>query len=209
MGHLSHALTVAMGRENPDEDDSLSGASLCEAAEKVLKSSGGKKPEADTEEMRQKKEALRLGTCRELGDFPSSEWKDDARMPDFMWDGEHFNDMGKYYVLDLTLIDGNDEQKKLIGVINGGDADANSGVWGSVYLMPGFEEIGGIISTDEDSVSKWEISDASWYTPPATPLPRNRLGLCGGPDSTSPLETHLSHALTVAMGWGNPDAEEE
>merc|ERR1711972_774139 len=105
----------------------------------------------------------------------------------------------------MTLIDGKEKPLKMIGVINSGDADCNSGFWGSVYLRPDFIEIGGIISSG-DTESTWEIKDGSWYAAPEPPILRNRNDLCGGRNSKSPLETHLSHALAAAMNCMNSAA---
>jgi len=182
-------------------------STLCAAALSVLKNetahrnlwryeSSGDRPEI--------RERLHLGTCRRLGEFPTQEWKEDPRMADFM---EYHNySFCRYNVLELTIIDGSGQPARLLGVINDGDADCNSGFWGSVYLRPSFTEIGGIVSSG-DTESSWEINDAAWYVEPSPPLPKNRNDLCGGSNAESPLETHLSHALAAAMGYSTDEDE--
>merc|ERR1712060_763778 len=81
------------------------------------------------------------------------------------------------------------------GVINEGDGDANTGMWGSVYLRPGLQEVATIRSCG-DTESEWTIKDDTWYTAPSAPLPDcGDDGLCGGGNATTPLSKHLAHAL--------------
>merc|ERR1712224_860744 len=92
----------------------------------------------------------------------------DPRMADFMEDDY---DSCEYTVLEMTLIDGKDQHARLIGVINDGDADCNSGFWGAIYLRPTFKEVGSIVSSG-DTESTWEITDDTWYTQPSPALRR-------------------------------------
>jgi len=171
---------------------------LCGAAQEVLRKAGRPEARGDAETLAR----FRLGRCGRIGDFPSAEWKEDPRMEDCM--SYHDYELGRYEVLELTLIDGEGKHRRLVGVINSGDADCNTGFWGSVYLRPGFEEVGGILSYG-DTESKWEIQDSSWYTAPSTPLEPCKGDLVGGPEAETPLETHLAHALAMAYYGGEDD----
>lgn len=179
--------------ENPSE--------LCAAARKVLNDA---LPEG--KECPEEREVLRLGRCRKLGEsFPGSKWKkggiDSAISHAEVDSGDETNseiDMyGDYDVYEFTLIDGDDKCHRLIGIINGGDADANTGMWGSVYLRPGFQEVGKILSTG-DCQSRWSSKAGAWYNDPSTPLKQCNVALFGGHHASTPLCNHLAHALESA-----------
>jgi len=174
-------------------------STLCAAALSVFKNAtrDGSNPKG----LIKGHERLGLGTCRKLGEFPTKEWKEDPRMPDFMKD--HDYGICRYNVLEMTIIDGAGTPARLIGVINDGDED--NGFWGSVYLRPSFKEIGGLSTGDAESC--WEINDAAWYVEHSRPLPQNKKLECGGPNAESQLETHLSHALAFAMYHDEEDDE--
>jgi len=180
--------------ENPSE--------LCAAAQKVLQ---GALPEG--KECPEQREALHLGRCRTLGEsFAGSKWKKGFIDSDFL-DAEvdsgdetdsEIDMFGDYDVYEFTLIDGDDKCHRLIGVINSGSADANTGMWGSVYLRPGFQEVGKIVATG-GSESTWSSKAGAWYKDPSTPLKRCENALCGGGHHAStPLCNHLAHALVCA-----------
>eukprot|EP00401_Gymnodinium_catenatum_P044989 CAMPEP_0117577808 /NCGR_PEP_ID=MMETSP0784-20121206/63629_1 /TAXON_ID=39447 /ORGANISM="" /LENGTH=215 /DNA_ID=CAMNT_0005377353 /DNA_START=310 /DNA_END=953 /DNA_ORIENTATION=+ len=158
--------------------------SLCPPAQRILEAAA---PEAlpESQDMLGR---FRLGRCRELGSFPTPEWKEDPRMPDFV--EYHDFKIGFYRVCELMLIDGNNKRARLVGVINDGDADCNTGLWGPIYLRPSLREVGAIRSSG-DTESEWEIADGSWYTAPAAALPPCKSDLAGGPSAKTPLETHL------------------
>eukprot|EP00746_Dinoflagellata_sp_MGD_P166839 gnl/MRDRNA2_/MRDRNA2_97008_c0_seq1.p1 gnl/MRDRNA2_/MRDRNA2_97008_c0~~gnl/MRDRNA2_/MRDRNA2_97008_c0_seq1.p1 ORF type:complete len:345 (+),score=71.40 gnl/MRDRNA2_/MRDRNA2_97008_c0_seq1:95-1036(+) len=178
---------------------------LCPAAQQVLKQfiTGEFKADPAFEES-----SLRLGRCRKLGEFASSQWKEDPRMPMDLKDYTHMlggidaylDRRGKNHVLDLTLIDGMNQQVRLIAIINEGDNGGHikdsEGFWGSVYLRPSFQEVAGLIS--DPFGSTWDIIDDTWYTPPSEMAPCN-VAHCGGKPAQSPLETHLSTAVAFAM----------
>lgn len=178
---------------------------LCKAAQEVLK-----KAKPHGKEDADLVADLRLGRCRTLGGpFSGSRWKKggiDSAISDIEVDSgdetdEEIDMYGSYDVYELTIIDGNDKRHRLIGVINGGDADANTGMWGSVYLRPAFQEVGKLRSNG-DCESVWTFEDdASWYKDP--PFPGfaecgNRI--CGGGENAkTPLQHHLAHALEKAF----------
>lgn len=180
-------------------------SSLCPAARRVLEQPA---PELELGEPR-KLQKLRLGRCRSLGTFPTSEWKEDSRMADCCFIPASMNyQVGLYRVLELTIIDGRDQPMRLIGVINEGYDMRSSGYWGSFFLRPGFQDIGGI-SGDGDEESDWDIQDDSWYVAPSPALPRCDSALCGGESADSPLETHLAHALALALRGTTRQIEED
>lgn len=184
-GPLPSGSTMSVVKENPEP--------LCKAAQMVLNAAVWVQGNGRHENLA----LLHLGKCCCFGKFPTKEWKDDPRMADFM---EYNNfELGEYNIYQLTLVDGAGKYKELIGVINTGDADCNSGFWGSVYLRPEFKEVGGIFSRG-DSESKWEITDGSWYIAPSSALPQCENELTGGVNASTPLETHLAHALKIATG---------
>lgn len=166
---------------------------LCAAAQRVLKSTfrrGTEDPE--------KLSTLRLGSCRTLGSFPGSEWKEggiESAISDIESDDETYDMYGSYDVCEFTLLDADGKRLRLVGVINNGDADSNTGMWGSVYLRPALQEVG-TIRSHGDSESVWSFEDAAWYKAPSAPLPRCVDTLRGGGrNATTPLHTHLAHAL--------------
>lgn len=169
-------------------------STVCEAACKVLREATAGVGRGSAEELRQ----CCLGRCRYLGAFPTKLWTEDPRMAEFM--KSHDYGFCEYEVLELTLIDGADRHHQLIGVINAGSADFNSGHWGSIYLRPSFQEVGGILSYG-DTASKWDITDASWYKDPAR-VPPCKSKLLGGWNAETRLENHLSCALSMAY-WGS------
>jgi len=124
---------------------------------------------------------------------------------------------GKYYVLEMTLIDGKDDHLRLLGIINTGDADCNTGYWGSVYTRPDFKEIA-TLEGDTNS-SHWNTDDTvdtvdSCYTAPSPALPKcnnpDQGPLLGGQSAESPFEVHLSHALGLALcGKISPPADDD
>lgn len=169
-------------------------AELCPAARRVLERSfrsGLEDPEA--------LQRLRLGRCRCLGKFPGSQWKRggiQSAISDIeSGDGDDRYDMyGSYSVYELTLVMEGEKRARLIGVVNEGNFDANTGMWGSVYLRPGLREVATIRSSG-DSESVWSIKRDSWYTPPVVPLPACEWNMVR---ASTPLKRHLTHALECA-----------
>lgn len=175
-------------------------APLCPAALKVFKAVRPGPGNGEPEDLHR----LHLGKCRKLGSFPTRRWKNDPRMAE-MVDFHNF-EIGRYNVVEMALIDGSGQLCRLLGVINVGDADGNFGFWGSVYLRPAFQEIGGL-NDSGDTESTWDIKDDSWYVPHSSPPPRNEDSLMGGTNAKTPLETHLSHALATAFSAGYDEEE--
>lgn len=200
-------------------------SSLCVAAQEVLKRVRPKVLNSkDFKELAE----TGLGRCRTLGSLKTAQFKEDPYMPEWMaYHLEDDMDIGKYDVVELELIDGAKKCHKLVGVINDGDADCNSGLWGPIYLRPSFKMVGGITSSG-DTESEWKISDSSWYVEDAMATYPCGHHLCGGPqafapvafspspwcpfgpfqsradgeghvdESPSSLKQHLAHALSVA-----------
>jgi len=169
-------------------------SALCAAAQKALLQAPQKWDPTELKKLAD----IGLGRCRTVGSFDTAQFKEDPYMPKFMH--EHFEfgtDIGRYYVIEFSLIDGAKKCHQLIGVINEGDADCNSGFWGPVYLRPEFKRVGGLISWG-DGESKWKISDRSWYHDADTGLFSCGNEWCGGPQARTPLTEHLAHALQIA-----------
>lgn len=149
-----------------------------------------------------------LGRCRTVGTFETTLLKEDSYIPDFI--REHIEDdlgmeMGRYYVLELEIIDGASKCHKLLGVINEGDADCNTGYWGPVYLRPSFKQVGGLVSCG-DCESEWKISDNSWYNDTNADSDAYGFGatfganaLCGGSNACTTLQHRLAKAVEVAI----------
>eukprot|EP00747_Dinoflagellata_sp_TGD_P165659 gnl/TRDRNA2_/TRDRNA2_187258_c0_seq1.p1 gnl/TRDRNA2_/TRDRNA2_187258_c0~~gnl/TRDRNA2_/TRDRNA2_187258_c0_seq1.p1 ORF type:complete len:409 (+),score=66.65 gnl/TRDRNA2_/TRDRNA2_187258_c0_seq1:91-1317(+) len=212
---------------------------LCPAALKVFRSAKPGPGNGTPEDLQR----LQLGRCRTLGSFPTTlaRAKKDPRLPEPTGNGD-FNILemleypedygeytGKYQVVEMALIDGSGQLCRLLGVINTGHAEDEEltlttglktcvGIspWGSIFLRPSFQEVGSLNGeSDADTESRWDIKDASWYTPHSSPLPRNDNCLMGGASNMSgkhaaPLETHLAHALETAFrNMEQKDDEEE
>jgi len=163
---------------------------LFEAAQKVLQQATW--PQASgTADL----QSLRLGKCCKLGEFEDEGMNDVLK---FFEDMDRDNEDPKYTVFQMTLIDGSDTCKHLIGVINTGSADANTGMWGEIYLRPEFKTVANIRDAGNDGDSEWEITDSTWYVPPSVALPKCGNDMTGGNRGRSPLKIHLSHALEIA-----------
>lgn len=174
---------------------------LCTAAQNLLKTAMPKTVKCDPCKLQE----LHLGAPMCYGSFSTREWKDDSRMANFM--EYHDYNFCDYHVWEMILIDGQGKQIKLLGVINDGDADCNSGMWGSIYLRPGFKEIGGIKSTG-DTESTIDITDDTWYTAPDPPLRPCKDEFCGGRHAKTPPEIHIAHAIRFAYR-GNDDDDDD
>merc|ERR1712150_136414 len=119
-----------------------------------------------------------------------------------MSDEENIDDLGAYMVLQMTIVDGDDKHIRLFGVINEGCADANTGMWGSVYLRPSMEKVADIRSCG-DTESKWETASGFEYKDPVPPLPTEQNddnnSLAGGAENAdTPLRLHLAYSLESA-----------
>jgi hypothetical protein len=148
-----------------------------------------------------------LGRCRTVDTFETTLFKEDPYMPDFI--REHIEDdigleMGIYCVLELEIIDGASTCHKLIGVINEGDSDCNSGYWGPVYLRPSFKQVGGLLSCG-DCESEWKISDSSWFNDTDGDSDEYAFGaafgqeaLCGASNARTTLQCRLARAVCAA-----------
>jgi len=171
---------------------------LFEAAQTVLHQATWPQTRGTTDHL----ESLRLGKCCQLGEFEDEGMNDVLEFFEGMSFDSVFESMKNadpnYTVFQMTLIDGSDKCKHLIGVINTGFPDANTGMWGEIYLRPEFKTVGNIRDVGTDSESVWEITDSTWYVPPSVALPECKNRMTGGNHASSPLEIHLSHALEIA-----------
>eukprot|EP00927_Polykrikos_kofoidii_P077911 TRINITY_DN74797_c0_g1_i1.p1 TRINITY_DN74797_c0_g1~~TRINITY_DN74797_c0_g1_i1.p1 ORF type:complete len:560 (-),score=101.54 TRINITY_DN74797_c0_g1_i1:49-1728(-) len=183
---------------------------ICKAAQKVLAKQPAVKKKMKDDPA--KLDEVRLGRCLTLGSFKTEGWRKDPQMPDFvhehMDEGGGDSGIGGYKVFEITLVDGTDKRFRLIAVINEGDADCNTGYWGSVFLRPQLQRVA-YIDSSGDTESKWEVVDGSWYKNPKKPLKKSNNDLCGGSNAETPLETHLSHALNVAFGHESDDDDDD
>lgn len=148
----------------------------------------------------------RLGRCRKLGRFPGCQWKEggiESAISDIEDEDETYDMYGSYIVYEFTLLDGDDNCIRLVGVINEGNADANTGMWGSVYLRPGLTEVATIRSYG-DTESVWKIKPGFDYKKPSLALPPCDFELLGGGrNANTPEKLHLAHALQAAYGHGS------
>lgn len=186
---------------------------LCEEAQQILKSIPFTVPKVP-----QSAHNLRLGPCRFLGSFPYSKWRE-IEKEDMLSDIEADyadNDYttGKEKPLErrvheLSLIDGDNNHIRLIGVIRPGYVGQNarisynSGMVGPIYLRPGFQQVGKIQHTSEESCgSEWILDeDISWYKEPQSGLPHSPCeeeDYGGSEMATTTLQMHLALALRYA-----------
>lgn len=147
---------------------------------------------------------LRLGRCRKFGKFPGSQWKEggiESAISDLEEedDDDSIYDMyGEYNVMEFTLVNGDNKRLRFIAIINEGDADANTGMWGSVYRRPCMQLVA-TIRSDGDTESQWCIEDDVVYKAPSESLIVCDSQLFGGGDkATTPFMVHLAHALAAA-----------
>lgn len=205
-GQLLNDISVPLPKEGQLSCQVESPSQLCAAAQKVLQ----KKVPKGKESTEERREDLHLGRCRALGRFPCEMWTEGGIDPDILDDDgdTHFDLFGAYCVYEFTLMDADDKRLRLIGVINDGDEGSNSGMWGSVYLRPGLQEVGTIRSNEECS-SIWAFQDESWYKAPQT-LPQCDDKMFGGSENAkTPLQNHLAHALKQASDNAEEDVDSE
>eukprot|EP00405_Crypthecodinium_cohnii_P016189 CAMPEP_0206452890 /NCGR_PEP_ID=MMETSP0324_2-20121206/20212_1 /ASSEMBLY_ACC=CAM_ASM_000836 /TAXON_ID=2866 /ORGANISM="Crypthecodinium cohnii, Strain Seligo" /LENGTH=264 /DNA_ID=CAMNT_0053923061 /DNA_START=49 /DNA_END=843 /DNA_ORIENTATION=+ len=185
----------------------------CESARKILESAPVAGESACPSDFSEK---AQLGLCRDLGKFPTKDFKNDPRMDECA--SYHDFDLGEYRVVQATLVDGLGKYRSLVGVINLGDGDCNTGMWGPLYLRPDFREVGGLKSSG-DTESQIALTDSSWYEAPANyPKSGGAILLGGGENASSTLERHLALALTGAFwdlvspgeeDWPDAEANED